>query len=358
MKLDCEERRAELKATAIDGQGKMHSLENGTCWVRSAEPRAGCLVTCQVPDTECARRRAGQDLPERELGRLVWHYYQRRGGSVYPTTTRGTRTLRRLPVAPPEYRSVRGLGILNSCNTIARPFSRSSRSVSSPLPHRRSRAIALSRSTRRSAASFRRTTIGRRVSVRRDGCPTARPTRCVERSGAKAAAPTSSATTPPPAARTILVAARGWCRPAKERPLDIDDYAWSADAPAPADLHQHAQGLAPQHARRLLGARHRVAASCTQLGGKARPTSLMFAKFSPDATRVGLRARQRPLRRAAGRRRDHAADHRRIGDDHQRHLGLGLRRGARGPRRLPLEPRRPPHRLLAVRHAPASASSR
>ena len=55
----------------------------------------------------------------------------------------------------------------------------------------------------------------------------------------------------------------------------------------------------------------------------------MFAKFSPDGHARGLRAREQPLRRADRRWRDHAADHRRIGDDHQRHVRLGLRGGAR-----------------------------
>ena len=72
----------------------------------------------------------------------------------------------------------------------------------------------------------------------------------------------------------------------------------------------------------------------------------------------GLRARQQPLRRAARRRPRHRAHDDRLRHDHQRHVRLGLRRGARRARRLPLEPRRPAHRLLAVRHRRASASSR
>ena len=71
-----------------------------------------------------------------------------------------------------------------------------------------------------------------------------------------------------------------------------------------------------------------------------------------------LRARQQPLRRAARRRPRHAAHRRRLGHDHQRHLRLGLRGGARRARRLPLEPRRPAHRLLAVRHHGRRPSSR
>ena len=76
----------------------------------------------------------------------------------------------------------------------------------------------------------------------------------------------------------------------------------------------------------------------------------MFAKFSPDATRVAyVRANNIYVERLDDGAR-HAADDRRIGDDHQRHVRLGLRGGARRPRRLPLEPGRHAHRLLAVRH--------
>ena len=114
-------------------------------------------------------------------------------------------------------------------------------------------------------------------------------------------------------------------------------------------LHQHREGVAAEHARRLLGARDRV--------GQADAARRQGAGLDADVRQVltrchprRLRARQRPVRRAAGRRPDHAADDHRLGDDHQRHLGLGLRGGTGRARRLPLEPRRPPHRLLAVRH--------
>ena len=75
----------------------------------------------------------------------------------------------------------------------------------------------------------------------------------------------------------------------------------------------------------------------------------MFAKFSPDATRVGyVRGNNIYVERLDDGTR-HAADDRRIGNDHQRHLRLGLRRGVRRSRRLPLQPGRQVDRLLAVR---------
>ena len=126
---------------------------------------------------------------------------------------------------------------------------------------------------------------------------------------------------------------------------------------APA-LHEHEEGLAPEHARRLLGARprQRQAPQARRRGGAE--SSLMFAKFSPDGDARRLRPRQRPLRRGPRRRAGHAPDRRRLGHDRQRDLRLGVRGGVRPARRLPLEPRRQAHRLLALRHERRRATSR
>ena len=79
------------------------------------------------------------------------------------------------------------------------------------------------------------------------------------------------------------------------------------------------------------------------------PSTLMFAKFSPDGNRVAyVREHNLYVERLA----DGAITQlttRRLAHDHQRHLRLGLRGGARPARRLPLESRRPAHRVLAVR---------
>ena len=121
---------------------------------------------------------------------------------------------------------------------------------------------------------------------------------------------------------------------------------------AAADLHQHAEGVAREHARRLLGARRRASGDAAGRSAAQAPraSSLMFAKFSPDAHARRLRPRQQHLRRAPRRRAKSRAHDGRIRDDDQRHVRLGLRGRARRPRRLPLEPGRPSHRLLAVRH--------
>ena len=87
-----------------------------------------------------------------------------------------------------------------------------------------------------------------------------------------------------------------------------------------------------------------------KLGGGGPASSLMFAKISPDGTRVAW-VRDNDLSvEDLSSGEIFPPDARRLGDDDQRHLRLGRRGGARHPRRLPLEPGRQAHRVLAVRH--------
>ena len=84
-----------------------------------------------------------------------------------------------------------------------------------------------------------------------------------------------------------MVAASAAGRPGGRRPAGGRGLRLVARRQQAADLHQHPAGLAAQHPRRLLGARPRAAASCGKLGGaNAKPSTLMFAKFSPDGGRV------------------------------------------------------------------------
>ncbi len=113
-------------------------------------------------------------------------------------------------------------------------------------------------------------------------------------------------------------------------------------------LHQHEEGLAAEHARRLLGPRPRDRPAAPGRRGQARVDAdvrQVLAGRHPGRLRPG----QRPLGRRPRLRPDHEADLRRQRDDHQRHGRLGLRGGVRHPRRLPLEPERARHRLLALR---------
>ena len=72
----------------------------------------------------------------------------------------------------------------------------------------------------------------------------------------------------------------------------IADYTWSADAKQPPHLHQHREGLAPEHPGRLLGARPHHRRRCSKLGSQAPKSSLMYAKFSPQGDRVAYVPRE------------------------------------------------------------------
>ena len=116
-----------------------------------------------------------------------------------------------------------------------------------------------------------------------------------------------------------------------------------------ADLHQHAEGVAPEHARRLLGARTSRAAASSKLGASAPAVVADVREVLAGRARASATCAATTSTSSGSTTARHAADDRRIGDDHQRHVGLGLRRGVRRARRLPLEPRRHVDRLLAVR---------
>ena len=84
-------------------------------------------------------------------------------------------------------------------------------------------------------------------------------------------------------------------------------------------------------------------------GADAKPSTLMFAKFSPDGGRVAYVRENNLYVEDLADGAHHPAHARRLAHHHQRHLRLGLRGGAQPARRVPLEPRRAPDRLLAAR---------
>ena len=117
--------------------------------------------------------------------------------------------------------------------------------------------------------------------------------------------PTPWSRRPPtgPAASDIVALRRGDRRAKRARPaaplvppggaaLDDRRLRLVGGRQAAADLHQHAEGLAPEHARRLLGARRRRAGSAAASSAATAPeATLMFAKFSPDGDARRLRPR-------------------------------------------------------------------
>ena len=162
---------------------------------------------------------------------------------------------------------------------------------------------------------------------------------------------------------TATGAARCWCPPAPSCPrpakrCSISDYAWSADRAKLLVFTNTHRVWRQQHARRLLGARSAPARRLKKLGGDA-PDSIadvrqVLARRHPRRpTCASTTSTSRTCAMGGSARSPRTARPR-----HQRHVGLGQRGGVRHPRWVPLEPRRPVHRLLAVRHDRRRAISR
>ena len=162
--------------------------------------------------------------------------------------------------------------------------------------------------------------------------------------------------------RVILVPAEALTPSEGEEPLSIDDYQWSDDG-TQLLVFTNTTKVWRRNTRGDYWLLHLESGALQKLGGEAGESTMMFAKFSPDGTRVAWVdfTDQGPLRPGPRGPRGQPAHRRRARRHHQRHLGLGLRRGIRRPGRFPLEPRRPPYRLLAVRlrrcRAPSTSST-
>ena len=86
-------------------------------------------------------------------------------------------------------------------------------------------------------------------------------------------------------ARSVLVAADRLVPPGAAAPLDIDDYAWSADGKRLL-LFTNTVKVWRQNTRGDYWVLDVGTGALRQLGAKAPKSSLMFAKFSPDGTRA------------------------------------------------------------------------
>ncbi len=86
-------------------------------------------------------------------------------------------------------------------------------------------------------------------------------------------------------ARSVLVAATRLVPSGAKTPLDIDDYAWSTDGKRLL-LFTNTVKVWRQNTRGDYWVLDVAAGTLRRLGGKAPASSLMFAKFSPDAARV------------------------------------------------------------------------
>jgi len=86
-------------------------------------------------------------------------------------------------------------------------------------------------------------------------------------------------------ARTILVGASLLTPPGASEPLDVRDYAWSADG-ARLLVFTNTRKVWRDHTRGDYWVLTLQGGGLRKLGGEAPEASLMFAKFSPDGTRV------------------------------------------------------------------------
>ena len=150
-------------------------------------------------------------------------------------------------------------------------------------------------------------------------------------------------------ARRVLVPATQLVPGAGAAPLLVEDYAWSDDGK---------KLLVFTNAKKVWRQNTRGDYWLLDVGsGSLRRDRRLAARRLADVRQVlagrdraSRTLRKRPLGRERRERRGPAADLGRLRHDHQRHGRLGLRGGARSARRVPLEPGREGHRVLALRH--------
>ena len=140
----------------------------------------------------------------------------------------------------------------------------------------------------------------------------------------------------------VLITAAQLTPAGAKEPLEIEALSWSNDNQRVL-VFTNTRGSGAANTRGDYWLLDLDARRAPQAGSGARRATLMFAKFSPDGTRVAYVRRTTSTWRA-WRRGVGAAHERRLAHDHQRRLRLGERGGVRPARRLPLEPGRQPHR--------------
>ena len=86
--------------------------------------------------------------------------------------------------------------------------------------------------------------------------------------------------------RTVLVAATALKPAGSTAPLTVDGYEWSADR-SKLLLYTNAKKVWRQNTRGDYWVLDRASGALRQVGAGAAPSTLMFAKFSPDGRRVG-----------------------------------------------------------------------
>ncbi|HEX9166354.1 MAG TPA: S9 family peptidase [Gemmatimonadales bacterium] len=87
-------------------------------------------------------------------------------------------------------------------------------------------------------------------------------------------------------ARTVLVTAASLTLPGRREPLAIDDYSWSAGQ-RHLLVFTNSKPVWRLNTRGDYWVLDRTSGALRQIGTFAQPSTLMYAKFSPDGTRVG-----------------------------------------------------------------------
>ena len=156
--------------------------------------------------------------------------------------------------------------------------------------------------------------------------------------------------------RRVVVAAASLVPAEAGPPLSIDDYAWSDDGTRLL-VFTNTRKVWRKNTRGDYWVLERSSGALRQVGSGFPEATLMFAKLSPDGTRVAF-VQERDL--YVESLEDGAVtrlDVRRLVHQHQRHLGLGLRGGVQAARRLSLESRRHPELPSGTSTPRVSASS-
>ena len=86
--------------------------------------------------------------------------------------------------------------------------------------------------------------------------------------------------------RSLLVDAAKLIPQGQTKPLSIEDYLWSPDAKK-LMIFTNSERVWRQNTRGDFWVLDLASGKLSKLGGAAKPSTLMFAKFSPDGTRVG-----------------------------------------------------------------------
>ena len=124
--------------------------------------------------------------------------------------------------------------------------------------------------------------------------------------------------------REVLVAARQFIPQGDSVPLQVEEYAWSPDTKMLL-IFTNTQPVWRLNTRGDYWVLDRASGRLRQLGGsEAKPSTLMFAKFSPDGRKVAYVRENNLYVEDLASGADHPTHHRRLQSPHQRHLRLGL----------------------------------